>query len=645
MPRLRKILDEIIALWLAWDNLANEKYYLDTLSLQLVENPSTGNESERRLFSRLKSEFPDIDGLLLGTYLRMRRSEILNDQTSDQLTLAEAEHESKSEAAANARLAERTQRDNSRQVERQNKQKEERRQELLNAASSRQQRLLEQRAIAQAPATTHLRPNENRQKLSALVKESTDPLQLASAKLHAELENISQPIPNTLGYLWNDIFLGSFTSEELIQVIRKTEYRDDVSFSDSLLTTAANQGAFGLAKVLLNGAPSRNVEKLVPQLTLLDPTNTANGSSVAAEREYARLVFEMSISQMVGDYEVGDQITPRGVDRWVNQFKPDVQLIMLSEIDHILRASYVSRNKMEHFIKDVANLKFVSGNPEPAEFWQSAKLLDSYQAGGSQATLNGMLRAEVREQFRIEIGENPEAGSSYIYIDDCIYSGVTVLRDIQDWYAGHEPPPGSTVTIVARSCYSESRWWEDQLRQNVPVQFDIKRMYSILNGPPTRQDVIWPDATTYGEFASEISAFTLNDSRAFAPRQNSAKPAGKIFRSENGRQLLEGALLKTGFELSQSTHFGNGRIINPKLRFPLGFSSGNFGLGFGAMNITYRNCPNTVPLAMWCDIDGWFPLFKRRYNQADYGNRESLKATVRARIAEKNTEDVEELPW
>ena len=37
-------------------------------------------------------------------------------------------------------------------------------------------------------------------------------------------------------------------------------------------------------------------------------------------------------------------------------------------------------------------------------------------------------------------------------------------------------------------------------------------------------------------------------------------------------------------------------------------------LGFGSMFITYRNCPNNCPLALWVEQDAYPSLFPRKAN-------------------------------
>jgi hypothetical protein len=80
--------------------------------------------------------------------------------------------------------------------------------------------------------------------------------------------------------------------------------------------------------------------------------------------------------------------------------------------------------------------------------------------------------------------------------------------------------------------------------------------------------------------------------------------------------LIERELLMAGVRIRAGCQ-------NPKkVMRPLGF--GHFGLGFGATIVTYRNCPNNCPLALWWgDPDAtsgpfhWYPLLPRKtYEQA-----------------------------
>ena len=77
--------------------------------------------------------------------------------------------------------------------------------------------------------------------------------------------------------------------------------------------------------------------------------------------------------------------------------------------------------------------------------------------------------------------------------------------------------------------------------------------------------------------------------------------------------MLERELLLAGMHIRSLS-----QNPSPALR-PLGF--GPFGLGFGSTIVTYRNCPNNTPLALWWGdpqaepahpFARWYPLVQRR---------------------------------
>jgi hypothetical protein len=79
-----------------------------------------------------------------------------------------------------------------------------------------------------------------------------------------------------------------------------------------------------------------------------------------------------------------------------------------------------------------------------------------------------------------------------------------------------------------------------------------------------------------------------------------------IFSDDAGRQLLEQEFLKAGARI---------RMMCPNLNVnqrPLGNTLLDT-LGFGSMIVTFRNCPNNAPLALWVGHP-WYPLFPRATN-------------------------------
>jgi hypothetical protein len=105
---------------------------------------------------------------------------------------------------------------------------------------------------------------------------------------------------------------------------------------------------------------------------------------------------------------------------------------------------------------------------------------------------------------------------------------------------------------------------------------------------------------------AEVQAYAL--ALRFPPVLRTAGNVGgnKFFSSEAGRSLLEQQMLKSGLHI---------RKICPRLPAnmrPLGYMILQT-LGFGSLIVTFRNCPNNAPLALWAG-DPWYPLFARKNN-------------------------------
>ena len=112
----------------------------------------------------------------------------------------------------------------------------------------------------------------------------------------------------------------------------------------------------------------------------------------------------------------------------------------------------------------------------------------------------------------------------------------------------------------------------------------------------------------------ELTAYMETEERyPFVPRNPGGHSELNLFSSETGRQALEREMLLAGMRIRSFC-----QEPSPAMR-PLG--RGYFGLGFGSMIVTYRNCPNTVPLALWWGdsnehpdhpFSKWYPLLPRR---------------------------------
>lgn len=321
-----------------------------------------------------------------------------------------------------------------------------------------------------------------------------------------------------------------------------------------------------------------------------------------------------SISETVADYR-RDEIEPRTparVDRWVRQFPVTVQSSLLLELDHVLQQTYISRRVMVEHIASVLTMPELVG-PDPRGFWQRSALLNIQQRGRSQAAMLELFAEGLRSRYGLDIASCDGTSGQFIYLDDALFSGLRIGNDLSAWIAT-VAPPAAVVHIAVRASHSLGQY--ECLRRlhaaaadaGKTIGFRVWPAKSFENRKAYRDTstVLWPAGLPDD---AAVHAYAESEHRfPFAPRP----PGGPLgpFSSEGGRQLLERELLIAGVRIR------NGHVTLRDFERPLGFS--NYGLGFGSTIVTYRNCPNNAPLALWWDAgaldrrDHWYPLFPRK---------------------------------
>lgn len=153
------------------------------------------------------------------------------------------------------------------------------------------------------------------------------------------------------------------------------------------------------------------------------------------------------------------------------------------------------------------------------------------------------------------------------------------------------PTPRSAEACKAAGKVVSIKWWsalELEDRKTYIVDADVLRPTSIPADPAVR---------------SYIQPFK------YAPilRTGTSLGQARVFASDAGRNLLEQELLKAGVQI---------RRQSPRLGLyqrPLGNMLLET-LGFGSTLVTFRNCPNNCPLALWAG-DPWYLLFPRKTNE------------------------------
>lgn len=326
-----------------------------------------------------------------------------------------------------------------------------------------------------------------------------------------------------------------------------------------------------------------------------------------------------SVAATIADYRA-DEVPPPSaehVDRWAHQFSEGAQVALLRELDHVLKQTYFARARViEFFATQIANKK-LSGD-QPCEFWRSTYFLSIQQNGNSQAEIRKLFGKTLRSQCGLDIDRCGEAGDAFVYLDDALFTGLRIGDDLSSWIAESAPSKGVVhVLVMAAHRFGE---WKCQARLEkearaagkdltfhfwAALRIENRRSFSYTS------EVLWPSMLPDDP---ALEAYVAAEERyPFEARKPGGKPALQLFSSEAGRQLLEREFLLAGMRIRSFS-----QKPSPSLR-PLGF--GPFGLGFGSLIVTYRNCPNNTPLALWWGdpsadqshpFSKWYPLLPRK---------------------------------
>lgn len=319
------------------------------------------------------------------------------------------------------------------------------------------------------------------------------------------------------------------------------------------------------------------------------------------------------IVDIAGCYRKGELERPFDIDhiqRWVQQFDEGVQKPLLDELAYVLERTYIERVKMKAFLQQLFNA--IESDDSKCDEWKNINLLQLQQRGNSQREMLALFDEVLHEncQGSVTVNDcNKTNVQTYIYLDDFIFTGFRLKTDLENWIINYAPQ-SINLYVITYGSYAGS--WNNkqniegtikQTGKNINLQFIEQIKIENRKTYSSSSDVLWPSGTPsdQGVIAFEAGLINKPYKRAPVTLNNDG-----IFSSETSRQLLEQQFLIKGVEIINAS--GNFPPAHKPLGF-LGFDS----FGFGAMHLTYRNCPNNAPLALWAGSP-WYPLFPRKNN-------------------------------
>jgi len=318
-----------------------------------------------------------------------------------------------------------------------------------------------------------------------------------------------------------------------------------------------------------------------------------------------------SLASKIADYRLGEIVQPDTdhVLRWAQQFPPEVRTGLLKELDHVLEHMYCSQEAAIAFLDGLLTNTALAGS-DPGAFWRQATLLNIQQNGRSQSDMLGLFNRLIEAKHGL--ADQKANSSDFIYIDDVIFTGNRIGNDLDLWIK-KDAPAVATVHIIVLATHSLGAWqlgnrlFKAAQQAGKNINFKTWRVIEIENRKSSRDvsEVLWPVSLPASASEYNSGRFPFEARR---PGQTKSP-----FSSEEGRQLLEGAFVEAGMRIRSFS-------ANPAASMrPLGY--GPFGVGFGATIVTYRNCPNNAPLALWWGdptagrfhpLSKWLPLVPRK---------------------------------
>lgn len=273
----------------------------------------------------------------------------------------------------------------------------------------------------------------------------------------------------------------------------------------------------------------------------------------------------------------------------------------------MLERTYLAESVFDTFLRNVITQ---GAGSDPASYWRGVRFLRLQQAGNSQKVLLRKFDHILRQTYGLAIDKCGYPASRYLYLDDVLFSGGRIKSDLAAWIRSDAPKNAELDVLVVIRHTQGSFFTEADLAKaaasagkNIAVRFPHSHIVEDRKARTNVSDVLRPTSIPSGQavraYVSSLGAEPL--------LRNAGSVGGHaFFSSEAGRTLLEQEFLKAGVRIR-----GLCPLLPKHLR-PLGCTVQRT-LGFGSTIVTYRNCPNNAPLALWAG-DPWYPLFPRETN-------------------------------
>lgn len=333
-----------------------------------------------------------------------------------------------------------------------------------------------------------------------------------------------------------------------------------------------------------------------------------------------------SLATRLADYSVGvgSAVSTETVSSWLDQFDFCDQTELIEAVDRVFARWYLSERVISENLSKVVVSKKLAGSTPLRDFWSRLSFLHIQRKGQSQTDMLDHLDRLLQRHVGLSIHECRSTTGTYIYLDDCIFSGTHVWTDLVDWIRSPVSPARANIRVFSVARYngaeSYANWRVREEAQKYGKEIQISEWRSCLTLHNDVRQMSLPDVLHPSQLpsTSDYLKLWLSDlsSHGVEPKLREV-PTSSVqgaFPTAHDRAVLESAFFEAGIRIK----YGLCKTLKQN-HWPLGYDlpkSRLFnGFGFGALLVTYRNCPNNCPLALWAGSP-WKPLFPRRANPA-----------------------------
>lgn len=162
-------------------------------------------------------------------------------------------------------------------------------------------------------------------------------------------------------------------------------------------------------------------------------------------------LLEESIADKIKNYQKHLnywEFDDRHVDIWIKQFPEEEREIVLTETDSLLAHNYIKKGKIKEFFEEIWDTKEIMGE-NPIMSLNQIQFLDIQTKGHSQNRLIDLLEEYYQETKGAAINRsNHKDIKKYIYIDDCMYTGFALIKDIYNWVDNMNPNSNTQLDVI-----------------------------------------------------------------------------------------------------------------------------------------------------------------------------------------------------